>query len=55
VLAQSARSAVILLGAMWLSGGGFDSRAMFALVAMAMVVYGAASALALWCADWNRR
>jgi putative MATE family efflux protein len=55
VLAQSARLAVIIVGAMAIARWGASASAAYAVVAAAMVVYGLASALSLYLARWGSR
>lgn len=53
VLAQSLRLGIIAAGAWWLSSTGAPASALFALVAVAMVAYGVASAVALQRTSWR--
>ena len=53
VLASSLRLAVIVIGGIWLSVNGADSRAMFWLVGLSMTVYGLATMFAVWRARWG--
>jgi putative MATE family efflux protein len=52
VLAQTMRLATIVAGGLWIASNGASRVTMFALVALAMVVYGIASAYALYVARW---
>jgi putative MATE family efflux protein len=54
VLAATLRLAVVVLGGWWLAAQQAPSWALFALVGVAMAVYGGATALSVWRADWRR-
>ena len=53
VLAGTVRLLVVLIGGLWLVGTNAPAWQVFALVGAAMAVYGAATALSLWIADWG--
>jgi putative MATE family efflux protein len=53
VLAGTARLLVVLIGGIWLVSMNAPAWQLFALVGVAMAVYGAATAFSLWVADWE--
>jgi putative MATE family efflux protein len=53
VLAGTARLLVVLIGGFWLVNAGAPAWMLFALVGIAMAVYGVASAFSLWIVDWG--
>ena len=53
VLAGTARLLVVLIGGFWLVSMNAPAWQVFALVGVAMAVYGAATAFSLWIADWG--
>ncbi len=53
VLAGTARLLVVLIGGMWLVSVNAPAWQLFALVGIAMAVYGAATAFSVWIVDWG--
>ena len=53
VLAGTVRLLVVLVGGVWLVSMNAPAWQLFALVGVAMAVYGAATAFSLWIADWG--
>ena len=53
VLAGTVRLLVVLIGGVWLVSMNAPAWQLFALVGVAMAVYGAATAFSLWIADWG--
>jgi putative MATE family efflux protein len=53
VLAGTVRLLVVLIGGLWLVSMNAPAWQLFALVGIAMAVYGAATAFSLWIADWG--
>ena len=53
VLAGTVRLLVVLIGGVWLVSMKAEAWQLFALVGVAMAVYGAATAFSLWIADWG--
>ncbi|MBN9279846.1 MAG: MATE family efflux transporter [Hyphomicrobium sp.] len=53
VLAGTARLLVVLIGGMWLVSVNAPAWQLFALVGVAMAVYGAATAFSVWIVDWG--
>jgi putative MATE family efflux protein len=53
VLAATARLLTIVAGGWWLSGSGAPAWTIFALVCASMVVYGAATAVAVYLTEWG--
>lgn len=53
VLAGTVRLLVVLVGGLWLVSMNAPAWQLFALVGVAMAVYGAATAFSLWIADWR--
>jgi putative MATE family efflux protein len=53
VLAGTVRLLVVLVGGLWLVSMNAPAWQLFALVGVAMAVYGAATAFSLWVADWR--
>ncbi|MBN9265197.1 MAG: MATE family efflux transporter, partial [Hyphomicrobium sp.] len=53
VLAGTARLLVVLIGGIWLVSVNAPAWQLFALVGVAMAVYGAATAFSVWIVDWG--
>src|SRR5690606_4484835 len=53
VLAGTARLLVVLIGGVWLVRMNAPAWPLFALVGIAMSVYGAATAFSVWIANWG--
>ncbi|WP_072391867.1 MATE family efflux transporter [Hyphomicrobium sp. CS1BSMeth3] len=53
VLAGTARLLVVLIGGIWLVSANAPAWQLFALVGVAMAVYGAATAFSVWIVDWG--
>ncbi len=53
VLAGTIRLVVVLIGGLWLVNIDAQPWMLFALVGVAMAIYGLASAFSLWIADWG--
>jgi putative MATE family efflux protein len=53
VLAGTARLLVVLVGGIWLVSVNAPAWQLFALVGVAMAVYGAATAFSVWIGDWG--
>ena len=53
VLAGTVRLLVVLVGGLWLVSMNAPAWQLFALVGVAMAVYGVATAFSLWIADWG--
>ena len=53
VLAGTVRLLVVLIGGLWLVSMNAPAWQLFALVGVAMAVYGVATAFSLWIADWG--
>jgi putative MATE family efflux protein len=53
VLAGTVRLLVVLIGGLWLVSMSAPAWMLFALVGVAMAVYGAATAFSLWVVDWG--
>jgi len=53
VLAGTVRLLVVLVGGLWLVSTNAPTWQLFALVGVAMAVYGVATAFSLWIADWG--
>ena len=53
MLAGTIRLLVVLVGGLWLVGIGAPAWMLFALVGVAMAVYGGATAFFVWIAVWG--
>lgn len=53
VLAGTVRLVFVLIGGLWLVNIGAQPWMLFALVGVAMAIYGAATAFSLWIVDWG--
>lgn len=53
VIAGTARLIVVLIGGLWIVNTSAPAWMLFALVGVAMAIYGVATAFSMWIADWG--